>query len=149
MYMSTIDIKKDNIIKLIDDGAASPKLSLDPKKEAELLLQPTLEAKASGICTRLFAKPGDVTLIRLARINGKYVLHFTEGEVLRIPENKKQSILAECGYPIWPHALIKIKGDIDKFVENLRSEYIHMAYGNLYSELADLCEIFDIDFIEN
>lgn len=142
-------VKEENLIKLIDDGAASPKLALDPKKEAELLIQPTLEAKASGICTRLFAKPGNVNLIRLARINGKYVLHLTEGEVIKVEESKKQSVLEECGYPIWPHALIKIKGDINKFIENLRSEYIHMTYGDMVNELKDLCEVFDIELLEN
>ena len=129
--------KNKNLIKLVDDGAASPKLVLNPKEDAELLLQPTLEAKASGICTKLFAKPGDVTLIRLARINSKYVLHLTEGEAILIDKDKRESVMAECGYPIWPHALIRIKGNIDKFVDNLRSEYIHMTYGNLKSEIKD------------
>ena len=141
--------KKDNLIKLIDDGAASPKLTLNPKEDAELLMQPTLEAKASGICTKLLAKPGDVTLIRLARINSKYILHLTEGEVISINKDKKESVMAECGYPIWPHAFIRIKGSIDKFVDNLRSEYIHMVYGNLNSEIKDFCELYDIELIEN
>jgi len=141
--------KKDNLIKLIDDGAASPKLTLNPKEDAELLMQPTLEAKASGICTKLFAKPGEVTLIRLARINSKYVLHLTEGEVISIDEDKGEAIMAECGYPIWPHALIRIKGNIDRFVDNLRSEYIHMTYGKINSEIKDFCELFDIEPIEN
>ena len=142
-------VKEKNLIKLIDDGAASPKLALNPGEEAELLIQPTLEAKASGICTRLFAKPGEVNLIRLARIDGKYVLHLTEGEVIRVKDGEKQSILEECGYPIWPHALINVKGDMDRFVENLRSEYIHMTYGNLVNELKDFCELFDIELLEN
>jgi L-fucose isomerase-like protein len=142
-------VKEKNLIKLIDDGAASPRLTLNPKKEAELLIQPTLEAKASGICTRLFAKPGRVNLIRLARIDGKYVLHLTEGDVIKVEEEEKQSILEECGYPIWPHALIKVKGDMDKFVENLRSEYIHMTYGDLVDGIKDFCEIFNIRLLEN
>jgi L-fucose isomerase-like protein len=122
---------------------------LNPKEDAELLMQPTLETKASGICTKLFAKPGDVILIRLARINSKYVLHLTEGEVMSIDEDKKESVMAECGYPIWPHALIRIKGNVDRFVDNLRSKYIHMTYGNLNSEIKDFCELFDIESIEN
>ena len=141
--------KSSNLIKLIDDGAASPKLVLNPKEDAELLIQPILEAKASGICTKLFAKPGDVTLIRLARIDSKYVLHLTEGEAISINKDKRESIMAECGYPIWPHALIRINGNIDKFVDNLRSEFIHMTYGNLKSEIKDFCELFDIEVIKN
>jgi len=141
--------KNNNLIKLIDDGAASPKLALNPKEDAELLMQPTLEAKASGICTKLFAKPGNVTLIRLARIDSKYVLHLTEGEAISINKDKKESVMAECGYPIWPHAIIRIKGNINKFVDNLRSEYIHMTYGNLESEIKDFCELYSIKLLEN
>jgi len=142
-------IKKENMIKLIDDGAGSPKLTLNPKEEVELNMQPTLEAKASGICTKLFAKPGDVTLIRLARLNSKYVLHLTTGEAISVSESKKESIMAECGYPIWPHALVKIDGSIDNFVQNLRSEYIHMTYGDLSREIRYFCELFGIKLLEN
>jgi L-fucose isomerase len=142
-------IKKENMIKLIDDGAGSPKLTVNPKEEVELLTQPTLEAKASGICTKLFAKPGDVTLIRLARINSKYVMHLTTGKAISVDESEKESIMAECGYPIWPHALIKIDGNIDNFIQNLRSEYIHMTYGDLRGEIEYFCDLFDIKLLEN
>ncbi|MEE8325199.1 MAG: hypothetical protein V3R31_06040 [Candidatus Humimicrobiaceae bacterium] len=144
-----VAIKSKNMIKLIDDGAASPKLTRDPKKDAELGVQPTLEAKASGICTKLFAKPGPVNLIRMARIDSRYVLHLTEGEVIEVPDDEKESIMEECGYPFWPHALIKVKGDMDKFIENLRSEYIHMTYGDLKNDINDFCELFDIKLLEN
>jgi L-fucose isomerase-like protein len=142
-------IKKENMIKLIDDGAGSPKLTLNPKKEVELLMQPTLEAKASGVCTKLFAKPGVVTLIRLARLNSKYALHLTTGEAVSVGESEKESIMRECGYPIWPHALIKIDGSIDNFVQNLRSEYIHMTYGDLSQDIRYFCDLFDIKIFEN
>lgn len=142
-------IKKKNMIKLIDDGAGSPKLTINPKEEVELQMQPTLEAKASGICTKLFAKPGQVTLIRLARINSEYVLHLTTGQAISVSESEREAIMRECGYPIWPHALIKIDGSIDNFVQNLRSEYIHMTYGNLSEEVKYFCQLFDIKMLEN
>lgn len=142
-------IKKENMIKLIDDGVGSPKLTLNPKKEVELLMQPTLEAKASGVCTKLFAKPGVVTLIRLARLNSKYALHLTTGQAVSVGESEKESIMRECGYPIWPHALIKIDGSIDNFVQNLRSEYIHMTYGDLSQDIRYFCDLFDIKIFEN
>jgi L-fucose isomerase len=142
-------IKKENMIKLIDDGAGSPRLTMNPKKEVELLRQPTLEAKASGICTKLFAKPGAVTLIRLARLNSKYVLHLTTGHAVSADESQKEAIMRECGYPIWPHALIKINGSVDNFVQNLRSEYIHMTYGDLSQDIRYFCDLFDIKIFEN
>jgi len=142
-------IREGNMIKLIDDGAASPKLTLNPKEEAELCFQPKLEAKASGICTKLIAKPGIVTLVRLARVDGKYVMHLTEGEALKVNESEKESLFRECGYPYWPHALIKIRGDMERFINNLRSEYIHMTYGSLKDDMKEFCGLFDIDLVEN
>ena len=43
----------------------------------------------------------------------------------------KQVWLEECGYPMWPHAFLKLDGSLDRLVQNLRSEYIHMAYGDI------------------
>ena len=142
-------IKKDNLIKMVDDGTASPTLVKNPKEDAELNFQPTIEAKASGICTKLLAQPGIVTLIKMARVNGEYVMHITEGEAIDVPKNKRDSLFNECGYPDWPHALIKMKGDPEKFVQNLRSEYIHMTYGDYVGCLKDICHLFDIKIIEN
>ena len=141
--------KNNNIIKLIDDGSATPDLALNPGEEAELGMQPKLEAKAGGICTKLFAKPGKVNLIRLARLNSKYVLHYTEGEISLYSELEKEEIYKECGYPMWPHALVKIKGSSEKFIYNLRSEYIHMTYGDYKQDIINFCELFDMALIEN
>lgn len=142
-------IKEDKIIKLIDDGTASPLLTNNPKEDVELNFQPTIESKASGICTRLLAKSGTVSLMKMVRVQGKYVMHITEGEALTVPKNEIDSLFKECGYPNWPHALVKMKGDPDKFVQNLRSEYIHMTYGNLTRCLKDICYLFDINIFEN
>ncbi len=141
--------KEENIIKMVDDGTASTTLVKNPKKDAELNFQPTIESKASGICTKLIAQPGIVTLIKMTRINGKYMMHLTEGEVVSVPENRKTSLFEECGYPNWPHALIKMKGDPEKFVQNLRSEYVHLSYGDHAGCLKDVCYLFDIKISEN
>jgi L-fucose/D-arabinose isomerase len=141
--------KKDNTIKLVDDGTASPYLTNNPKEDAELHFQPTIESKASGICTKLLAKPGIISLMKMVRIQGKYVMHITEGEALSVPETEIKPFFEKCGYPNWPHALIKIKGDPDKFIQNLRSEYINMSYGNLIGCLKDICYLYDIEALEN
>jgi len=142
-------LKDENMIKLIDDGAASPTLAANPRGEVELHHQPTLEAKASGICTKLMAKPGDVTLMRLARIDGKYVMHITEGQTLPVKDEEREEFFKQCGYPVWPHALIKIKGDMNNFVNNLRSEYIHMTYGRLADYLKEVAYLYGIKVFEN
>jgi L-fucose isomerase len=142
IFMADVNLvdKKDKIVRLIDDGAGSINLAANPK-DVKLSYQPRIEAKASGICTGLICKPGKITLARLARVKGKYLMQIARGEAF---EGKKEW-LQECGYPMWPHAFINFKGDIDAFIQNLRSEYIHMTYGDLKDQLVEVCRVLGIE----
>jgi len=141
LFMADVNLinKKEKTIRLIDDGAAAPQIAKS-KDDVELDYQPRLEAKASGICTNLIAKPGRVTLSRLSRVDGKYHMHIVEGEAYDAPKELKD----ECGYPFWPHCFVRLNADMDKFIQNLRSEYIHMAYGNLKPKLMEVCKLLKI-----
>jgi hypothetical protein len=48
---------------------------------------------------------------------------------------------------MWPHAFLKLDGNLDHFVQALRSEYIHMAYGDLKDDLLETCELLGIESI--
>lgn len=132
--------KKRNLVKLIDDGAGSIHLAKDPKK-VKLGFQPTIECKASGVCTGLICRPGRITLARVARIQGCHVMHIAPGEAFE----GEEAWVEECGYPMWPHAFLHLDGDLDEFVQNLRSEYIHMAYGDLTDDLVETCGLLGIE----
>ena len=132
--------QRAGIVRLIDDGAGAITLSEDPK-QVKLSYQPRLESAASGVCTGLVCKPGRITLARLARVKGKYVMQISPGETIRADPGWLQ----ECGYPMWPHAFLKLDGDLGKFVQTLRSEYIHMIYGDLKDDLLETCEILNIE----
>ena len=131
--------KKTGIVRMIDDGAGAINLAKDPK-DVRLSYQPRLECKASGVCTGLVCKPGRITLARLSRVQGKYVMLIAPGEALE----GDPAWLEECGYPMWPHAFLKLDGSLDFFVQNLRSEYIHMAYGDLKDDLLATCAVLGI-----
>lgn len=81
-------------------------------------------------------------MARFCRVEGAYHLHIALGEVY-LPKNLDER-LKECGFPHCPHSFIKLKGDIQKFIENQRSEYISMCYGNFKKELVHLCYLLDI-----
>jgi len=131
--------KKTGIVRMIDDGAGAINLAKDPK-DVRLSYQPRLECKASGVCTGLVCKPGRITLARLSRVQGKYVMLIAPGEAIE----GDPAWLEECGYPMWPHAFLKLDGSLDFFVQNLRSEYIHMVYGDLQDDLLATCAILGI-----
>ena len=132
--------KKTGIIRMIDDGAGAITLAKNPK-DVKLSYQPRLECKASGVCTGLTCKPGRITLARLSRIQGEYVMLIAPGEAIE----GDPAWLEECGYPMWPHAFLKLDGDHEFFIDNLRSEYIHMAYGDLEDDLLETCELLNIE----
>jgi len=131
--------KKTGIVRMIDDGAGAINLAKDPK-DVRLSYQPRLECKASGVCTGLVCKPGRITLARLSRVQGKYVMLIAPGEALE----GDPAWLEECGYPMWPHAFLRLDGSLDFFVQNLRSEYIHMVYGDLQDDLLATCAVLGI-----
>jgi L-fucose isomerase len=132
--------KKTGIVRLIDDGAGAITLAKNPK-DVKLSYQPRLECKASGVCTGLVCQPGRITLARLSRVLGEYVMLIAPGEAIE----GDPAWLEECGYPMWPHAFLKLDGDLDFFVQNLRSEYIHMAYGDLGDDLLVTCDMLGIE----
>jgi hypothetical protein len=44
-----------------------------------------------------------------------------------------------CGMPDWPHAFIKVDGDLRAFVDHMNVEYIHMVYGDIVDALSEAC----------
>jgi len=48
---------------------------------------------------------------------------------------------------MWPHAFLRLDGDLNAFVQNLRSEYIHMAYGDLKEDLLEVGRMLGIKTI--
>ncbi len=134
--------KWENVVKLASDGAAPISLAEDMGKVTLKRRGLPSEGAADGICVGFVCKPGPVTMLRLCRIKGEYCMHIATGEAF-IPKDVDVA-LKECGFPHWPHAFIKLNGDVEKFIQNQRSEYISMCYGNYERELMDLCYILDI-----
>jgi len=134
--------KWENVVKLASDGAAPISLAENVKKVTLKRRGLPTEGAADGICVGFVCKPGPVTMLRLCRIKGEYFMHIATGEAF-IPKDVDVA-LTECGFPHWPHAFVKLSGDLEKFVQNQRSEYISMCYGNYEKELIDLCYILDI-----
>ena len=134
-------------IKIIGDGACPPSMA-DPRDPAGFAGHgiPT-EGSAGGLSVRLTCKPGPGVLARLGRTNGQFVMVLAKGEVF-VPDNLEKR-KDECGIPFWPHAFIKVEGDMDRLLENYSSEYGVLGYGKeLYGGVRAFCEIMGIKLIE-
>ena len=92
-----------------------------------------------GVTTIFCCKPGKVTLARLVRIKGAYHLFISGGEAFEQPKEKFKE-----AKEVWPHAFIKMDDEPVSFIQEARSNHIHMIYGDYKKELFALCKILGI-----
>lgn len=100
--------------------------------------------KMGAACPQYICKPGEVTLARLSRINGEYVMLIAGGEALDFPREK----LRETFWEFSPHAFVRLKTAPRDFVKVLRSNHIHMVYGDHMEELKEICRALKIAVLE-
>lgn len=113
--------------------------SLDDYK---LVKGPELEGEAGGISINATGKPGRLTFGRIARIEDDYVMQIATGEAYRGKDAEKYR--KALGFSSLPYATIKLDGDPQKFVDNLRSQYMHICYDELKEKLIEVCKVLDI-----
>ena len=98
------------------------------------------EWKIGGACPQYVAKPGRVTLARLTRAAGDYIMFIASGECLQEPREKLQ----ETHWGFSPHAFIQLDCDPRVFAQELRCNHLHMVYGDYVPHLLELCRVFGI-----
>lgn len=97
------------------------------------------EWKMGAASPQYVAKPGLVTMARLGRIAGEYIMLILKGLAVSYPRKK----LAEVN-PQQPQAFVRLQCDPDDFIAELRANHIHVAYGDYVDELELLCKTLDI-----
>jgi L-fucose isomerase len=94
-----------------------------------------------GACTPQYvANGGPVTLARLTRVAGEYVMLIAPGECILEPREKLKRTYWECA----PFAFVRLQADACTFAESLRSNHIHMVYGEFVPHLLETCRVLDI-----
>ena len=100
---------------------------------------------AGGAAVRHFAAPGEVTLARLARKNGKYWLAIVPGEFIELPKKEAERKAQEIQVN-WPHAFAKLKVPPDELLSEYDSNHIHGVYGNYVDELIWIAKMLNIPY---
>jgi L-fucose isomerase len=80
-----------------------------------------------------------VTMARLGRIAGEYVMLILSGEAKEYPREK----LAEIN-PQQPQAFVQLDCSPQEFIAELRCNHIHVVYGHYVRELEVLCRVLGI-----
>jgi L-fucose isomerase len=97
--------------------------------------------KYGAMCPQHVGRPGRLTMARLSRVAGRYVMLITGGEALAKPRKALKSTFWEFS----PHTFIRPDVSGKTFVSHLRSNHIHTMYGDWRRELVHLCHVLNIE----
>ena len=100
---------------------------------------------AGGASVMHFAQPGEVTLARLTRKNGKYWMAIMPAEFVLFDEAKNWA-KAEATTKEWPHAFARLKVPAAEFISTYDSNHTHGCYGDWTQELITVCKILNLDY---
>lgn len=99
---------------------------------------------AGGASVWHIAAPGDVTLARLSRLDGKYRMHILRAGLVRYDPEKEREIVDDV-QANWPHAFAKLDCPIDTFLEQFPNNHIHGVYGDWVPELLMWCKFTGVE----
>lgn len=102
---------------------------------------------SGGAITYFRAAPGPVTLARLYRRAGKYVMAIIYGEMKAPSSEEYQTFVDERGSHQLPTAFISVSLDFDALVDEFGSNHISGVAGNYVSELQQVCRLLDIEAV--
>lgn len=99
---------------------------------------------AGGASIHHLAAPGEMTLARLSRRDGRYRLQMTRGAFERYDDETNQALMRQSTLE-WPHAFARIDAPAAAFLERFGANHIHAVPGDVTDELRAVCEIADIE----
>lgn len=144
--------KKDNVWYFSNSGTHATYFagkSYDPVKNLKNVsfFPETSYYPAGGASVHHFAAAGGVTLARLARKKGRYLIAILSGEIVRFTQ-KKMIAKGNTITPEWPVAFTKLECSAEKFLGKFPCNHIHGCYGDWKNELLQVAELLNIEVIQ-
>lgn len=136
-------IRKDQLIKWACNGAFNLECATkgaDGKYEVQLCDGPHLEGEGGAIWTNHTLKKGPITIARLQRVGNEYAMQLARGEMIETNPKDRRKL----GWPMLPFGTSKLEGDVETFIREIRSQYSHLIYTDVYSQMLVLCELLKI-----
>ena len=125
--------------KVVNCGGAPTDFAAKPE-DVVLTTQYELMGSGRGVVTSFQCRPGEVTLARISRVKGKFVMILARGTAEeRPPEAFVQS------FKIWPHAFIRLHGDPRVLAREIRSNHIHFVYGDYVAAMVEASRLLGIE----
>jgi len=102
---------------------------------------------SGGAITYFRAAPGPVTLARLYRRTGKYVMAIIYGEMMELSPEEYQAFVNARGSHQLPTAFVRVSLDFDALIDEFGSNHISGVAGDYVQELTHVCRLLDIETI--
>jgi L-fucose isomerase len=119
-------------------------LSDDPAENlSKVELRPSFRP-GGGATTYFVAAPGPITLARLFRRRGKYVMAIIPGETIEPDPEDYEAFVKARGSHQLPTAFVRVLVDFDELVAEFGSNHISGVAGIYVSELEHVCRLLDI-----
>jgi L-fucose isomerase-like protein len=131
-------------IKIIGDGAVPPCLANEDGVRLAGHGIPT-EGEAGGLSIDLVCKSGKGVLARVSRVKGEFQIVVARCDIVQPDPAELEARRHECGIPFWPHAFLRVHGDMEGMLENWNNEYGCLGYGeDLYDQIVDFGKLMGI-----
>jgi len=102
---------------------------------------------SGGAITYFKAAPGPVTLARLYRRAGKYIMAIIYGEMIEPSMEEFRAFVAARGSHQLPTAFVRVSLDFDALIDEYGSNHISGVAGYYVHELQHVCHLLDIEVI--
>lgn len=102
---------------------------------------------AGGASVHHVAAPGQMTLARLTRNDGRYRLQLMLGEFENYDAATTESLM-KMSTPEWPHAFARLDAPAEVFLSRFGANHIHAVPGDRRAELRAVCRLLDITLDE-
>lgn len=117
----------------------------DGRYDVELTEGPDLEGEAGSVYTKCVLRPGPITIARLQRADDTYKMQLARGEVIPLTSEIDESGRRKLGWKTMQWGISTLQGDTEKFIRDIRSQYSHMIYADVYDKLLAVCELLGVE----
>ncbi|GAB2715312.1 L-fucose/L-arabinose isomerase family protein [Nocardia thraciensis] len=100
---------------------------------------------AGGAAVHHLAAPGEFTLARLTRLDGRYRMQVMRGEFEHYDAATNEAMMRMSTFE-WPHAFARLHVDAGEFLNRFGANHIHAIPGEHVAELRAVCELLGIDY---
>jgi L-fucose/D-arabinose isomerase len=141
MFTDVLKLYRDkNEIGMANCGSSATDFAKS-RKDVRWVKEGLLEFdwKLGGSLPQYITRAGRITLARLSRVDGEYVMLIGGGQTVEYPREKLKDI-----NPQHPQSYVRMDCSLDTFLENLRCNHVHFVFGDFVEELTTACWVLGI-----